>query len=82
MKNQSPKLPNERRAPLPRGEAFLVGTVALLISVAILFFAVSSSRPSEPSRVRLNYEKPTDVAPPLGESRVYPTQLSQKEKIQ
>ena len=82
MKNRQAKLPQERRAPLPRGEAFLVGAVALLISAAILFFAVSTSRPSEPSRIRSNYEQPTELTPALGESRMYPTQLSQKEKIQ
>ena len=80
MKNSFFKGTQDRRTPLPRGEAFLIGTVALLISGAILFFAVSTSRPSEPSRTRTSYEKPMQLAPQLGESRVYPNQLSQKEK--
>ena len=79
MKNRPSKVTEDRRLPLPQGEALLVGTVALLISGAILFFAVSTSRPSEPSLSRTHYEKPTQSAPQMDETRVNPTQLSQKE---
>ncbi len=72
----------DKRTPLPRGEALLVGAIALLISGTILFFAVSTSRPSESSRTRASYEKPIEMAPQLGATEPNPTQLSQKEKLQ
>ena len=82
MKTPSRSQPQDRRTPLPRGEALLVGAIALLISGTILFFAVSTSRPSEHSRTRPSYEKPIELTPQLGGTETNPTQLSQKEKIQ
>lgn len=82
MKPPSTGSRNERRRPLPRGEALLVGAVALLISVTILFFAVSTSRPSEPSHSPAHYGKPGDLVPRSSGVGSTSPQLSHKEKIQ
>ena len=82
MKTSSQRQSKDQRATMPRSEALLVGAIALLISGTILFFAVSTSRPSEPSRTRTSYETPIELAPQLGGTGTNPTQLSQKEKIQ
>jgi hypothetical protein len=81
MKSDAKSQVNEQTPSLPKGEALLVGFIALIISGTILFFAVSTSRPSEPSPNRASYEHRMEAIPSYPESTPAPTQITQKEKL-
>jgi hypothetical protein len=81
MKSNSESQVNEQTPSLPKGEALLVGLIALIISGTILFFAVSTSRPSEPSHSRASYDHRVEPIPTYTGSTPPPTQITQKEKL-